>query len=53
MYEHKVGQRPPYKTDEIFTLSTQIIDAHYNVMNEGLRMLRLSMDKRMQAWVSR
>jgi hypothetical protein len=39
--------------DEIFTLSTQIIDAHYNVMNEGLRMLRLSMDKRMQAWVSR
>lgn len=39
--------------DEIFTLSTSIIDAHYNVMNEGLRLLRLSMDKRIQAWVSR
>jgi hypothetical protein len=39
--------------DEIFTLSTTIIDAHYNVMNEGLGILRLSMDKRIQAWVSR
>lgn len=39
--------------DEIFTLSTNIIDAHYNVMSEGLRLLRLSMDKRMEAWVSR
>jgi hypothetical protein len=39
--------------DEIFTLSTSIIDAHYNVMNEGLRLLRLSMDKRIQAWVLR
>jgi hypothetical protein len=39
--------------DEVFTLSTSIIDAHYNVMNEGLRLLRLSMDKRIQAWVLR
>jgi len=39
--------------DEIFTLSTSVIDAHFNVMNEGLRLLRLNMDKRMQAWVSR
>ena len=39
--------------DDLFTLSTAIIDAHYNVMNEGLRLLRLNMDKRMQAWVSR
>lgn len=39
--------------DEIFTLSTSIIDAHYNVMNEGLRLLRLSMDKRIQAWVAK
>ena len=39
--------------DEIFKMSTSIIDAHYNVMNEGLRLLRLSMDKRIQAWVVR
>ncbi|MEH6345853.1 MAG: hypothetical protein V7785_12255 [Bermanella sp.] len=39
--------------DDLFTLSTSIIDAHYNVMSEGLRLLRLNMDKRMQAWVSR
>ncbi len=39
--------------DDIFTLSTSVIDAHYNVMSEGLRLLRLNMDKRMQAWVSR
>ncbi|MEY8205121.1 MAG: nitrate- and nitrite sensing domain-containing protein [Bermanella sp.] len=39
--------------DDIFTLSTAVIDAHFNVMNEGLRLLRLNMDKRMQAWVSR
>jgi hypothetical protein len=39
--------------DEIFTLCTTIIDAHYKVMNEGLRLLRLSMDKRIQAWVVR
>lgn len=47
------GREIVTSADEIFTLSTQIIDAHYNVMNEGLRLLRLSMDKRMQAWVSR
>ena len=41
------------QADDLFTLSTAIIDAHYNVMNEGLRLLRLNMDKRMQAWVSR
>lgn len=39
--------------DDVFTLSTSIIDAHFNVMNEGLRLLRLSMDKRIQAWVAR
>ena len=38
--------------DDIFLLTTSIIDAHYNVMSEGLRLLRLNMDKRMQAWVS-
>lgn len=41
------------KPDAMFTLSTHIIDAHYNVMNEGLRMVRLSMDSRIQAWVNR
>ena len=39
--------------DEVFTLSTSIIDAHYKVMSEGLRLLRLSMDTRMMAWISR
>lgn len=39
--------------DEFYTLATAIIDAHYKVMNEGLRLLRLSMDKRIQAWVKR
>ena len=39
--------------DEVFALSTSIIDAHYKVMSEGLRLLRLSMDTRMMAWVSR
>jgi hypothetical protein len=39
--------------DEVFSLSTAVIDAHFNVMIEGLRLLRLNMDKRMQAWVSR
>ena len=47
------GRNIQTSADEIFTLSTSIIDAHYNVMNEGLRLLRLSMDKRIQAWVSR
>lgn len=47
------GREIVTSADEIFTLSTSIIDAHYNVMNEGLRLLRLSMDKRIQAWVSR
>lgn len=41
------------KPDDMFTLSTHIIDAHYNVMNEGLRLVRLSMDSRIQAWVNR
>jgi hypothetical protein len=53
MHDLLSGRDIVTSADEIFTLSTQIIDAHYNVMNEGLRMLRLSMDKRMQAWVSR
>lgn len=39
--------------DEVFSLSTSIIDAHYKVMSEGLRLLRLSMDTRMMAWVKR
>ena len=39
--------------DEVFTLNTAIIDAHYNVMSEGLRLLRLSMDNRIHAWVMR
>jgi hypothetical protein len=47
------GREIVTSADEVFTLSTSIIDAHYNVMNEGLRLLRLSMDKRIQAWVSR
>ena len=47
------GREIVTSADEIFTLSTSIIDAHYNVMNEGLRLLRLSMDNRIQAWVSR
>jgi hypothetical protein len=41
------------KPDDLFTLSTHIIDAHYNVMNEGLRLVRLSMDSRILAWVNR
>lgn len=53
MHDLLSGRDIVTSADEIFTLSTQIIDAHYNVMNEGLRMLRLSMDTRMQAWVSR
>ena len=53
MHDLLSGREIVTSADEIFTLSTQIIDAHYNVMNEGLRLLRLSMDKRMQAWVSR
>ncbi|MFT6152778.1 MAG: hypothetical protein ACJAYK_002743 [Crocinitomicaceae bacterium] len=47
------GRKIITTADEIFTLNTSIIDAHYNVMNEGLRLLRLSMDKRIQAWVLR
>lgn len=53
MHDLLSGRDIVTSADEIFTLSTSIIDAHYNVMNEGLRLLRLSMDKRMQAWVSR
>ncbi|MAA71802.1 MAG: hypothetical protein CL679_08750 [Bermanella sp.] len=53
MHDLLSGREIVTSADEIFTLSTQIIDAHYNVMNEGLRLLRLSMDKRMEAWVSR
>ncbi|NVK39181.1 MAG: nitrate- and nitrite sensing domain-containing protein [Gammaproteobacteria bacterium] len=53
MHDLLSGREIVTSADEIFTLSTQIIDAHYNVMNEGLRLLRLSMDRRMQAWVSR
>ncbi|MGK0443875.1 MAG: hypothetical protein ACJA1U_000803 [Bermanella sp.] len=53
MHDLLSGREIVTSADEIFTLSTQIIDAHYNVMNEGLRLLRLSMDIRMQAWVSR
>lgn len=37
--------------DELYSLSTQIIDAHFEVMNEGLKILRLRMDARIQAWV--
>jgi len=47
------GKEIATPADDLFTLSTSIIDAHYNVMSEGLRLLRLNMDKRMQAWVSR
>lgn len=39
--------------DELFTLCTEIMDAHFNVMAEGLRMLRMSLDRRIEAWVHR
>lgn len=39
--------------NEVFTRCTEIIDAHFNVMNEGLSLLRLSLDRRIQAWVHR
>ncbi|WP_396587800.1 hypothetical protein [Bermanella sp. R86510] len=45
------GKKIVTTADEFYSLATAIIDAHYKVMNEGLRLLRLSMDKRIQAWV--
>lgn len=39
--------------DELFTRCTEIMDAHFNVMAEGLRMLRMSLDRRIEAWVHR
>jgi hypothetical protein len=39
--------------DELFTRCTEIMDAHFNVMMEGLRMLRMSLDRRIEAWVHR
>lgn len=39
--------------DELFARCTEIMDAHFNVMMEGLRMLRMSLDRRIEAWVHR